>query len=83
MASRIGNSEQIRRGFHIKCEAPFLERFVQERLQFTDSYDNFQATVDLLSAYQESVLRWTNGDSEQEGHLLQKYMKLGAFTRVI
>ena len=81
-SSRTGNSEQMRRGFHMKFEIPFLDRFVEERLQYTAEYDDFLSTMDLFADYQLTVQRWTDGDSEQKGHSLQKSIKSSAFQTV-
>ena len=82
-SSSIGNSEQIARKCHRKCDPPFLQRFVQERIQQTDRFEDFIATSDLFTEYRLSVERWTCGDSEREGHSLNKCMKETAFQKGI
>ena len=79
-STRIGNSEQIRKGFRLKVLCPFLERFVQERLFLTADDSDFVDTKDLFKEYKLSISAWTSTDSEV-GHT-KHLVKITSFQKV-
>lgn len=78
---KVGNTEQIRRGRHVRVNVPFLERFVRDGLSFTGDNNDFLSNDDCFLHYMECVNMWTAGDVGRKGQTAIITRK-GSFVRV-